>query len=96
MNVANREMQAKTAVDPLNVCILLMRMECKRFIKQRRLALEMGTDLTRRGIVEFNEVFADISAYNFSITVSEDHYGYQCTVVRNVQKNRVGGESNNM
>ena len=35
MNAANREMRAKTAVDPLNACILLLRMECKRFVKLR-------------------------------------------------------------
>ena len=42
--------------------------------------------------MEFNEVFAEISAYDFSITVAEDRYGYQCTVVRNLQKNRVWGK----
>ena len=46
MKAANREMRAKTAVDPLNACILLMRMECKRYVKQRRLALETDTELT--------------------------------------------------
>jgi hypothetical protein len=29
MNAANREMRAKTAVNPFNACILLIRMECK-------------------------------------------------------------------
>jgi hypothetical protein len=76
MNAANQEMRAKTAVDPLNACILLIQMECKPFVKLRRLALETDTDLTPRGIVEFNEVFAEISAYDFAITVAEDCYGY--------------------
>ena len=43
MNAAKREMRAKIAADPLNACIILMRMECKRFVKQRRLALETDT-----------------------------------------------------
>ena len=58
MNAANREMRAKTAVDPLNACILLMRMECKRFVKQCRLALETDTELTCQGRVEYDEVFS--------------------------------------
>ena len=42
--------------------------------------------------MEYEEVFSNIYAYDFSITVSEDRYGSQCTVVRNVQTktNRVG------
>ena len=94
MNAANREMRAKTAVDPLNACILLMRMECKRFVKQCRLALETDTELTCQGRVEYDEVFSNIYAYNLSITVFVDRYRYQCTVIRNVQTktNRVGGK----
>ncbi len=49
MKAANREMRAKTAVDPLNACILLLKMECKRFIKQRDLAWSMDAELTPRG-----------------------------------------------
>ncbi len=85
-------MWVKTAVDLLNACILLLRMECKCFVKQRRLASDTDTELICRGRVGFAEVFSNISAYDFSINVSEDRYGYQCTVVRNVQKNRVGGK----
>ncbi len=33
MNAANHDMQAKRAVDPLNACLLLLRMECRRFRK---------------------------------------------------------------
>ncbi len=31
MNVANKEMQARTAVDALNPTLLLIRLECDRF-----------------------------------------------------------------
>jgi hypothetical protein len=72
MNAANREMRAKTAVDPLNACILLLRMECKRFISQRRLAWAMETELTSRGKVEYDVVFTNISSFDFTINVSED------------------------
>jgi hypothetical protein len=92
MNAANREMRAKTAVDPLNACILLLRMECKRFIKQRELAWAMDTDLTTRGRVLYDEVFSNISTFDFTINVSEDQYGYICTVRRNINsQTREGG-----
>jgi hypothetical protein len=31
MNVANKEMRARTAVDALNATLLLIRLECDRF-----------------------------------------------------------------
>jgi len=92
MNAANREMRAKTAVDPLNACILLLRMECKRFVKQRNLAWAMDTELTSRGKVEYDEVFSNIFSFDFRIAVSEDEYGYICTVRRNINsQTREGG-----
>jgi len=74
MNAANREMRAKTAVDPLNASILLIRMECKQFVKHRQLAWALDTELTCRGRVEYDEVFTNISSFDFTITVSEDLY----------------------
>jgi hypothetical protein len=92
MNPANREMRAKMAVDPLNACILLIRMECKRFISQRRLAWAMETELTSQGKVEYDKVFTNISLFDFTIIVSERLLDYTCTVWRNVNaKSRVGG-----
>jgi hypothetical protein len=92
MNAANRDMQAKTAVDPLNACILLIRMECKQIINQRRLAWAMETELTSRGKVEYDKVFTNISSFDFTINVIEGLLDYTCTVRKNVNANsRVGG-----
>ena len=67
-------------------------MECKQFVKHRQLVGSLETKLTCRGKVEYDEVFTNISAYDFTITVSEDLYGYICTVRRNVNiTSRVGG-----
>ncbi len=93
MNAANREMRAKTAVDPLNACILLLRMECKGFVKQRQLAWAMDTEHTSRGKVEYDEVFSNISLFNFTINVSKDDYGYICTVRRNINSQTIEGGS---
>ena len=92
MNAANREMRAKTAVDPMNACILLLKMECKRFIKQRDLAWSMDAELTPQGKLEYDEVFANINAFDFTITVSDNEFGYPCTVRRNINsQTREGG-----
>jgi hypothetical protein len=91
MNAANREMRAKTVVHPLNACILLIRMECKRFISQRRLAWAMATELTSQGKVEYDKVFSNISSFDFTINVSEGLLDYTCLVRRHVNsKSRVG------
>ncbi len=62
MNAANREMRAKTAVDPLNACILVMKLECKRFNKQQAKAWSSDCFLTPRGTVEYKEVFEGIKS----------------------------------
>ena len=46
INAANREMRSKTAVDLLNTCILLMKLECKRFSKQWAKAWSSDSFLT--------------------------------------------------
>ena len=69
MNAANREMRAKTAVDPLNACILLMKLECKRFSKQRAKAWLSDSFLMPRGTVKYEEVFKGVNALDFTITI---------------------------
>ena len=46
MNAANHKMHAKTALDPLNACILLMKLKCKRFSEQRDKAWSSDSFLT--------------------------------------------------
>ena len=92
MNAANREMRAKTAVDPLNACILLLRMECKRFIKQRELAWKLDTDLTTRGKLLYDEVFSNVSSFDFSIDVSEDQATYALSVGVSIHKREREGQ----
>jgi hypothetical protein len=60
--------------------------------RQRSLAWAQETELTRQGKVEYDEVFANISLFDFTINVSEGLLDYTCTVQRNVNaKSRVGG-----
>ena len=48
--------------------------------------------LTPRGKVEYDEVFSNISSFDFTLTVSDDDYGYICNVRRNINsQTREGG-----
>ncbi len=49
MNKANKEMRARTAVDLNNSCMLLIKLECKRFYKMKKDAWGGTTVLTPRG-----------------------------------------------
>ena len=66
MHDANHEMRAKTAVDPLNSCILLVKLKCKRLIVQCAQAWASDCFLTPFGTVEYEEVFKDINCLDFN------------------------------
>jgi hypothetical protein len=88
MNAANWEMRAKTAVDPLNACILLMKLECKRFNEQQAKAWSSDSFLTPHSTVEYEEVFEGINALDLTITIVSQIDSYECTVCRNMTASR--------
>jgi hypothetical protein len=88
MNAANCEMRAKTALDPLNACILLMKLECKGFSEQRAKAWLSDSFLMPRGTVKYEEVFKGINALDFTITIVSRDESYECTVCRNMMSSR--------
>ncbi len=88
MNAANHKMCAKTAVDSLNACILLMKLECKRFNEQRAKAWSSNSFMTPRGTVEYEEVFEGINALDFTITIVSQIDSYECTVCQNMTSSR--------
>ncbi len=49
MNAANKEMHARTAVDTLNATLLLIRLECNRFLRMKQEAWGDDSFLTPRG-----------------------------------------------
>jgi hypothetical protein len=87
MNAANCKMRAKTAVDPLNACILLMKLECKRFNEQHAKAWSSDSFLTPCGTVKYEEVFQDINALDLTINFFPDE-SYKCTVCRNMKSSK--------
>jgi hypothetical protein len=87
-NAANCKMHSKTAVDPLNTSILLMKLECKRFSEQRAKAWSNDSFLTPCGTVKYEEVFEDIKAIDFAITIVIQDESYECTVRWNMTSSK--------
>jgi hypothetical protein len=88
MNAANCEMRAKTAVDPLNACLLLMKLKCKWFNKQRTKAWSSDSFLTPCDTVEYEEVFEGINALDFTITIVSQDKSFECRVCQNMMSRR--------
>ena len=75
MNKANKEMRARTAVDLLNACMLLIKLECKRFYKMKKDTWGGTTVLTPRGIEEYEATFTNLSPSHFIFNLRDfdDH-----------------------
>ncbi len=57
MNTANKEMRARTAVDALNANLLLIRLECNRFLSMMQEAWGDDSFLTPRGKDEYDSTY---------------------------------------
>jgi hypothetical protein len=83
MNAANKEMQARTAVDALNATLLLIRLECNRF---QRMKQEAGGDdlgLTPRGKDEYDSTYTDLFSHHYSYNVTDVETHWQVRVQHN-------------
>jgi len=76
MNKANKEMRVRTAVDLLNACIVLIKLECGRFNKMKQDAWGGTSILTPRGLQEYEARFTNLSASHFIFNTREhdDHW----------------------
>ncbi len=88
MNAVNCKMRAKTAVDPLNACILLMKLKYKRFNKKCAKAWLSDSFQTPRSTVKYEEVFQDINALDFTITIVILDNSYKCVVCQNMTSSK--------
>ena len=75
MNKANKEMRVRTAVDLLNACMLLIKLEWKRFYKMKKDTWGDTTVLTPRGIEEYKATFTNLfpSHFIFNLREFDDH-----------------------
>jgi hypothetical protein len=71
MNNANKEMRARTAVDLLNACILLTKLEVNRYYKMKTEVWGGSSILTPRGIKEYEATFTNLHPRHFSFHLKD-------------------------
>jgi hypothetical protein len=87
MNAANKEMHARTAVDALNATLLLIRLECNRFLRMKQEAWGDDLFLTPRGKDEYDSTYTDLFPHHYSYFVSNVEMHWQVKVQRdNVER----------
>jgi hypothetical protein len=87
MNAANKEMHACTAVDALNASLLLIRLECNRFLRMKQEAWGDDSFLTPRRKDEYGSTYTDFFPHRYSYFVSNVETHWQVKVQRdNVER----------
>ena len=71
MNAANKEMQARTAVDALNATLLLIRLECDRFDRMKQEAWGDDPFLSPGGKDEYDSTYTDLFPHHYSFFVTD-------------------------
>jgi hypothetical protein len=71
MNKANKEMRARTAIDLLNACILLIKLEVNRYYKMKNEVLGGSSILTPQGIEEYEATFTNLNPRHFSFHLKD-------------------------
>jgi hypothetical protein len=76
MNAANKEMRARTAVDALNATLLLIRLECNRFLRMKQEAWGDDLFLTPCGKDEYDSTYTDLFPRhkNYFVSNVETHW----------------------
>ena len=77
MNKANKEMRARTAIDLLNACILLIKLEVNRYYKMKKEVWGGSSILTPRGIEEYKATFTNLFPSHFIFNL-RDYDDYWC------------------
>ncbi len=70
MNATNKEMRACTAVDALNATLLLIRLECNRFVRMKQEAWGDNLFLTLLGKDENDSTYTNLFPHHYSYFVS--------------------------
>ena len=72
MNKANKEMRAQMAVDLLNACILLIKLEVNRFYKMKKEVWGGSSILTPWGDEEYEATFTNLHPRHFSFRLKDN------------------------
>ena len=82
MNRANMVVRRAAAVDVLNACIQLLRLECKRYGQFQNAAWNTNTPLTPTGMKLMDDAFTDVRVNDYQCTVAVTDTIFECTVRR--------------
>jgi hypothetical protein len=88
MNRANERVRDRTAIDPINSLILLIKLEAMRFDKHREKAWTWADELTPHGKKLAKEAFERVNIRDFLIEISTNGDEYCCIVNRLTSSNR--------
>jgi hypothetical protein len=80
MNRANASVRERTAVNPINACILLLNLEGERFGKHRDLAHNHTEVLTPHGMKLITKAFKDVNPRKFEIYINPQGDRLSCCV----------------
>jgi hypothetical protein len=83
MNAVNKEMQAHAAVDTLNVCLLLIRLESDRFQQMKQEARGDDSGLTPRGKDEYDRTYTNLFSHHYTYNVTNVEMHWQVRVQHN-------------
>ncbi len=88
MNQANERVRDRTAVDPINSLILLIKLEAMRFDKHREKAWTCADELIPHGKKLAREAFERVNIWDYLIEISTNGDEYCCIVNRLTSSNR--------
>jgi hypothetical protein len=83
MNRANKLVREKMAIDILNAAILLLKLEGERYHQWKEKAWLRDLPFTPRGMDTMKEVFNDVNAREFRLSIEEDMTYYNVSVSKN-------------
>jgi hypothetical protein len=87
MNAANKPVRDRTAVDPINAMILLLKLEAKRYADNKEKAWEWTEVLTTHGQKLSNNAFRSINLWEYTISIESEVDRYDYTVLSNRTNN---------
>ena len=88
MNRANERVRDRTAIDPINSLILLIKLEAMRFEKHRDKAWSCADDLTPHGQKLARDAFQKVNVRDYQIKISQEIDRYCCVVNRLTSSNK--------
>ena len=88
VNRANKIVREKTAIDILNAAILLLKLEGERYHQCKAKAWLREIPFTPRGMEIMKEVFEDVNAGEFRLSITEEETCYNVSVSKNATGSR--------